>query len=267
MCGRNHHVCTTRDYRRSSKIDFSRPRTLVRRGINTRINRFLDHFLKRRGGRPRWDVASTTTICSSNATKRFPVDEPGIEHRARSWRRLAPRLRRTLWRADKVVSAEGTDRHAQESDPVYREFQANKCYITNDVDPGAGVAQYRSRRFRSAGTLMGVPSLALRYATPARNFWLSARLFDLAPDGTMTMVTRGVCRVDKDVAPRRNCRRFDLFGNAWTFRKRHRAVVEISQTYTPFLRKANTSADVKVTRLRLEMPLTKRSLRRDPRLR
>ena len=91
LCGDDHHVCTVEDFRNSDgDIELSKAPSRVRKGINARINAFLDHFLKGKGKRPEMNVSATTTICAANATEKYPVDEPGPEFRAKNWRALTP---------------------------------------------------------------------------------------------------------------------------------------------------------------------------------
>ncbi|MDQ4143435.1 MAG: hypothetical protein M3198_06790 [Actinomycetota bacterium] len=264
MCGKDHHVCTVDDFRTDDgKIRFNRARSRVRVGIQTRTNRFLDHFMFGKGSRPRMRVSATTTICPDNATKKLPLDEPGIEYRARSWRKLAPRLRRIAFEGEGTTSSAGVDDHATPSDPVVRDRSGTKCYTTSDRDPGAGVVQYRTKPLKKRFTMMGVPSLKVDYKSDVDDFWVAARMFDESPSGSMTMVTRGLCRVNKVAHKRVDCHRFDLFGNGWRFRPKHRVVVEITQADSPFLRRNDNPSELRIKGARLAIPVTNFKLRND----
>ena len=264
LCGKDHHVCTVDDFRNDNgEVRFGRSPRRVRSGIQTRTNRFLNHFVLDRGQRPALRVAATTTVCAANATKKLPLDEPGIEYRAGNWRRLAPRLVGFEFEGDGTTSSTGTDEHAPESDPVFRDRTGNKCYTTSDGDPGADVVQYRSEPLKKRLTMMGIPSVRLDYETAAENYWIAVRLFDAQPDGTMTMVTRGLCKVNKVTNEKALCKRLDLFGNAWRFRPKHEVVIEISQADTPFLRRSNEPSVLELKGARLDVPTTTKKLRKD----
>ncbi|MDQ4095858.1 MAG: CocE/NonD family hydrolase, partial [Actinomycetota bacterium] len=136
LCGDDHHVCTIDDFRtEQGDIRFARSPDLVRYGIQTRTNWFLNHFVLGKGRRPKLRVAATTTICPANATEKLPVDEPGVEYRARSWRRLAPRIVKFDFEGQGATSSAGGDDHAVESDPVFRERSGNDCYTIGETHP------------------------------------------------------------------------------------------------------------------------------------
>lgn len=266
LCGSDHHVCTLGDYGRPGKLNLNRSPSRVRKGINSRINDFLDYFLKNRGRRPASNVSATTTICPANATETYPVDEPGVEYRAPSWRRLAPQVVTFDWTAGESTTSMSFDEHAPPSDPVFRERSASdpaQCYTTGTSDPGPGVVQLMSEELAQPLTLLGLPTLRLTYAASGTDYWIAARLFDAAPSGTMTMVTRGVCRVNETAAPEVDCSVFDLFGNGWRFEAGHRLVLEITQGDSPFLRRNNFPSTIDIERARLELPVTSGALEHD----
>lgn len=256
LCGEDHHVCTIEDA----------PATRVRMGANTRMNRFLDHFARGIGSIPRNSVTSTTTICASNASEGYPVDEPGIEYRATTWRKLAPGMQRFAWEgggvATTTTSSTAADPHAVESDPVFRQTQSNKCYTTSNSDAPPGIVQYEIA-VEETFTLMGMPQVKLAYDTSATNYWIATRLFDKKPNGEMTLVTRGVCRVDTAAAPDVDCTNFELWGNAWTFEKGNTVLLELSQADAPMFRLNNNFSTIAYTEAALALPSAPTSKRRD----
>ena len=263
MCGGDHHVCTLEDHTAGGRLHLERAPSRVRKGINSRIDDFLDHHLRNRGPAPPRDVSATTTICAANATAKYPVDEPGIEYRAPSWRALAPGEARFSFEGDGMTSTAAVDGHAPESDPVFRDRQANKCHTTAHTPPGPGVVQYTSEPTPRRMTLMGIPSMKLNFTTDATDYWIAVRFYDLAPDDRMTMVTRGVCRVNKVSHPKIGCHRFDLFGNGWRFGAGHRIVLELSQADSPFLRKDNVPSVLDFSGAAITLPLAPDHLEHD----
>ena len=260
LCGKDHHVCVLEDYPVvGGKPNLKRPNARQRTGINTRISQFLDHFLYRKGKRPPLKVSSTTTVCAANATETYKVDEPGIEYRAGTWRALTGgKPQRFGWTGGGAATVTTTsaafDRHAEESDPVVRDRQANKCFSTAQTNPGPGVVQVVSEELKSGFTMTGLPIVTSKIETTATDYWISARLFDQAPDGGLTMVTRGVCRANLTVSEKENCSTFSLFGNAWRFQKGHRLVLELSQSDTPFLRRNNFPSTIAFPDINLVVP-------------
>lgn len=265
ICGDDHHVCTIDDFRTpGGAIKFGRSPNRLHKGIHTRLDRFLDYFVRGAGRKPPLGVTATSTICPANETEKLPVDEPGTEYRAPTWRKLATRLVKFKWDEAGTTSSLASDGHAAESDPVFRSLQTDKCYTTTEPDPGDGIVQYRSEPLAKHFTMMGLPSIKLDYATTATNYWVAVRLFDASPDQSMTMVTRGLCRVNTASKPNIDCSRFDLFGNGWRFRPEHEVVIEISQADTPFLRINNPPpSELDIAGATIEIPITSRKQRRD----
>jgi predicted acyl esterase len=260
LCGADNHVCTIDDFKSpSGALNLNRARTRKRIGINTRINRFLDHFLRGRGDRPVMNVTSTTTICAANATEKYKVDEPGIEYRAGTWRALSgAKPIRLGWGGggalNTTTSTAALDQHADQSDPVVRDRQADKCFSTTQTNPGPGVVQVISEEIKKAFTMTGLPLVTTKHETAASDYWIAARMFDLDADGNMTMVTRGVCRVNLTTSEDKDCATFALFGNAWRFDKGHKVVLELSQADTPFLRRNNMPSTIAFPDIQLTIP-------------
>lgn len=268
LCGDDNHVCTVDDYRSASgALNLGKPAARKRVGVNSRMNKFLDFYLKGRGKRPAGNVSSTTQICPSNASEKYPFEEPGVEYRAPTWRALTGgKPQKFAWGGGGVAltttSTMAVDGHAQEADPVLRQTQSDKCYTTTQKDPGPGVVHLESNQIKDPFTMTGLPLLKMKYETSATDYWIAARLFDLAPDGSMTLVTRGICRVNSTASDQR-CDVFALFGNSWTFEKDHKVVVELSQADTPFGRRDNVPSTITFPDVAITLPTTKPSFNVD----
>lgn len=251
LCGREHRICTIDDFRRpDGRLDFSVSAERVRKGINTRMSEFLDHVLYGRGRRPGYGVSATTTICTANADELHAADEPGVEHRARTWRGLAPLRARFEWDGGGVLTPLGPDPHALLSDPVVGSQRSDKCYTTPLTQPGPGVVQLASEVLEEPFTMMGIPTVRAELSAPLSGYWVAARLFDLSSDGTMTLVARGVCRAGAG----RDCSVFDLSGNGWTFGRAHQVVLQLTQADVPHFRPSNLPSVLQVGALSLEIP-------------
>src|SRR5207249_4485621 len=79
ICGADHHVCTLADYP-GGDVNATPP-TLVRTGVHTRLNRFIDHYAQPPGDpaqpAPAFDVTASLQICPQNASAAYPANEPG----------------------------------------------------------------------------------------------------------------------------------------------------------------------------------------------
>jgi predicted acyl esterase len=110
--------------------------------------------------------------------------------------------------------------------------------------------------------MLGLPTVYLDYETTATDYWIAARMYDRDPDGSMTMVTRGICRVNT-AASDRSCTAFELWGNGWTFEKGHQLVVEVSQADSPMFRKDNMPSMITISKLVVKVPMAPDALRKD----
>jgi predicted acyl esterase len=74
---------------------------------------------------------------------------------------------------------------------------------------------------------------------------LDARVWDVAPDGTTLLVTRGTYRIDTPTYDSPTGRlRLPFFGNHWTFERGHRIRIDLTQADTPFLRWSNVPSSL-----------------------
>ena len=270
VCGEDRHVCTLDDYRDSKgKLRLSRPpANLVHQGVNSRINRFLDHYLLGAKRAPPLNAVMSTTTCPANATDALPADEPGLTYAAPTWRALAPTDLVFGWSGGGTTSVLAPDQHGTESDPVARSRNASvpKCYTTSEADPGVNVVQYETEPLAKPFTLLGIPTLTLEFESSGTDYWIAARLYDREPDGgPMTLVTRGVCKVNFEANEKRDCGVFDLHGNGWRFGKDHTIVIEVTQADSPFLRRDNVVTTIDFTSANVRIPVANRRRVADPR--
>lgn len=269
ICGDDHHVCKLDDYRKADGVlNLNRAASRVRVGANSRMNRFLDFYLGNKGVTPAHKVWATTTICAANATEGIPADEPGIEYSAGSWRGLSTGTERFAWKGGGVATTTTTstaaDNHSQQTDPGYRETQSNKCSTLPNSDSSPGVVQYEDV-VDEAFTMMGLPTLELTYTASAMagDYWIAARLFDKKPDGSITLVTRGVCKVVTAAEPDVDCNVFQLWGNAWTFEKDHSVLLEVTQSDSPMFRLDNLPSSIAYAAAELRLPVADATRRKD----
>src|SRR5205085_5385441 len=77
--------------------------------------------------------------------------------------------------------------------------------------------------------------------------------WDVGTDGSRALVTRGVYRGGPSLGPLKIT--YELFGNAWRFRKGHSVELELLQDDSTFLRADNFASAVTIDSARLELPL------------
>ena len=152
-------------------------------------NRILDRYLRRRGKRPRFDVRSARTRCEK--------DRFGPVTRARGWAGLGPQSLALELPGSRQIASPLADPRAVATDPVAASTRNGRGCVTTDLPPTPGVGTWTVALPHSF-TLIGMPRLTLRYRALAPDIQLNARLWDVAANGTQTLVTRGAYRA---VAP------------------------------------------------------------------
>jgi hypothetical protein len=205
-------------------------------------NRLFDRYLRGRGPKPRREVQAAITSCDP---KRF-----GPVVRAATWDGLATSHadldlggpRQTSYRA----GGEGPL-----ADPVLLAQQRGRGCITAGGGQTAGSAYY-DVPLAAPATLVGLPRITLDYTATAPDFELNARLWDVAPDGSRTLVDRGAYRGGPDLS---GTAAYELFGDAWALAADHRLQLEILQDDSTFLRPDNVPSTVTIQSARITLPL------------
>lgn len=253
------HVCAgTADYP-TGNYNANSP-NLVRTGVTTRLNRFVDHYAKPSGNpnqpTPPFNVTATLQICPQNAGTR-PVDEPGPAFTAPTFEQLAPNtLNLNLPGTQVTTSDVEPNPHAANSDPVAN-FAANggKCPV--ETQPaGSGVAVYTSSPLSSAATMIGSTRVTAQFsASPgATGVELNARLYDVFPNGTAVMVDRGPRRVTNGEVQAGSVS-YELHGTGWQFQQGHRIRIELAQDDDPFLKSSSVPSSLTLSGVDLAIPV------------
>jgi predicted acyl esterase len=210
-------------------------------------NRLLDRYLLGRRARPRFDVRAAVTSCDP---ARF-----GPVLRARNWSALHPRQRVVELGGPRQTSSPLSDPRGPALDPVLVSLQSGRGCIHSEQPFPPGVATYS---FGVGGglTIAGLPRLRLRFTTVSPDIELNSRLWDLAPDGTLTLVDRGAYRA---VAPDPGgaVADYELFGSAWRFEAGHKIVLEVTQDDSTYLRRDNFPSAATIDDARLTLPLAR----------
>jgi len=193
-------------------------------------NRLLDRYVrgKRRLG-VRFDARSAPTLCDSAAF--------GPVLAVRRFGRLAPDRLTLELGGPRVLQSPLVDPRGPATDPVGVSTALGRGCVTTDLPATAGIATYDVRLERPF-TLVGMPRLRLRYRTPAPDVQLNSRLWDMAPDGRQTLVTRGAYRAVRP-DPAGAAAGYPLFGNHWRFEAGHTLRLEVTSVDSPYLRLDN----------------------------
>jgi predicted acyl esterase len=84
---------------------------------------------------------------------------------------------------------------------------------------------------------------------------LDARVWDVAPDGSALLMTRGTYRIDPPYDAQAGALRLPLFGNHWDLEPGHRVRIDLTQSDQPFLRTSTVASEITFGPPRLVLPL------------
>ena len=193
-------------------------------------NRLLDRYL-RGGRRPRvrFDARSAPTLCESGAF--------GPVLAERRFAALAPDRLALELGGPRQLQSPLVDPRASAADPVAVSMARGRGCVTTDLPPSSGIATYDVPLERPF-TLIGMPRLRLSYRTVGPDVQLNSRLWDMAPDGVQTLVTRGAYRAVRP-DPGGASAEYPLFGNHWRFEAGHTLRLEVTSVDSPYLRLDN----------------------------
>ena len=148
-------------------------------------NAWLDFYVKGAGSEPFQGVTAYAITCPTSAPSGGPFQ-------ASSWAGLQHGVVRLQDAGSKTISANGGSSAVDTSfDPV----SGGGACASPSADDLPGVATYRLPAAAGNGyTLMGSPTVVATIDSPVANSELAARLLDVAPDGTETLVDRQLYR-------------------------------------------------------------------------
>jgi fermentation-respiration switch protein FrsA (DUF1100 family) len=208
--------------------------------FEARQNAWFDHYLKGVGAAPASSVEALTTTCGG------PSAGP---YKASSWKNLAPgEIRLDSAPAQTIVPGSGDPSIGTAFDPI---AGSGACASAAGADQ-AGVANYRLAAAPPAGfTLLGSPTIVADVSSPGPDSALAARLVDLAPAGTETLVARGLLRPRGLGAGAV----FQLHPQGYRFEAGHVAKLELLPADAPYARPSNAQLPITVSKLQLRLPV------------
>ena len=256
VCGtaQEARVCRYGDYP-GGDLD-AQPEGLRRAGVTTRLTRFLDHYAKPQANpdepKPTFDVSASLQICPANAGDDFPGDQPGERFTESSFDALAPeRLRLEAAGEQATTNDAQPNGHSAAADPIAN-LAANgaRCPVSSDP-AGAGVAVYDFAPLAADAVMIGRPRLTVDHTGTGTDLVLTARLYEVLPNGTQVLVDRGMRALTGSDGPTT----FDLHGNAWRFTKGNALRLEIAQDDDPFIKSSTLPSSLTISKVALELPV------------
>jgi X-Pro dipeptidyl-peptidase C-terminal non-catalytic domain len=247
ICGTDHHVCTFADYPGGNLN--ADPPTLQRRGITTRLNRFIDRYAQ-----PPSDPAAPTPAFGVTASlQTCSGDEPGASFTAPTFAQLATSdLRLSTTGSQTTTNVATPNPHALTSDPIANVANGSRCPVET-TPAGPGVATYDLGPLATDVTMIGRPRVSVPYGATAASggLELNARLYEVRPDGSAVLVDRGGVRLTQPAGTAV----FDLNGNAWRFTEGDRLRIELAQDDDPYVARSSRPSTLTLAGVTLQLPV------------
>ncbi|MEO6206269.1 MAG: CocE/NonD family hydrolase [Mycobacteriales bacterium] len=213
----------------------------VNAAFNDQTAAFFDrHLLGKGATRPRGSVVAYTTTCPAAAPDGGPFAAP-------SWNALHPKaVVFGLAAPQTILAPVGGASVSPQLDPI---ANSDSCKTVRAADgPGTAVYTLPSKGF----TLLGLPTIKTTVATTGTGGQLDGRLWDVAPDGTQLLVSRGGYRLlDNQAGPVV----FQLHGNGYRFAPGHTVKLELTGSDAPYFRPSNSPFSVTVSGTTLSLPV------------
>ena len=106
--------------------------------------------------------------------------------------------------------------------------------------------------------LAGQPLVFMHVQTLAPRVQINARLFDIAPDGTKRLITRGTYTIDRSTSGGSAAGRgimIPTYGNVWLAPATHRLRLELTNVDSPYLTPSRIPSVSTISGVRLELPV------------
>jgi acetyl esterase/lipase len=211
--------------------------------LNEQANTFLDHYLKGTAA-PALDASAQVTTCDGTTGTAYVQPDWGSLATSR-----VPFVSTTVQATDSA-----TDQPAGPlADPiaVAATHQGHGACI---VLPASSTAPNGHWDFlvTQPFTLLGQPAVHLDATVGAIDAEIDPLLWDVAPDGLATLVTRGAYRFNG--VPGVASIDAPLQGNGWDFKAGHTIRLELTQNDTPYLRLDNLASAIVYTSVGLTLP-------------
>jgi dienelactone hydrolase len=215
--------------------------------LHAKENAWFDYYLLGQGSPPpSGQVEALTKTCPATAASGGP-------YFAANWAKMARgEVRLDSAAAQTILPAAGDPTVAQPFDPI---VGGRACATASGANqPGA--ASYRLGPAPAGGfTTLGSPTVVAHINSPGPFSQVAARLLDVAPDGTETLVARGTYRPEVSSGTAATRQVFQLHPVGWRFEQGHVAKLELLPQDAPYTRVSNGQLPVSVSNLELRLPV------------
>jgi hypothetical protein len=209
--------------------------------LDARQQKFFDYFLKDQGDRPFGGVEVLTQTCGTPS---------GGPYRAADWKQIAPGEVRYSSEPEQFVASGGDPQTGRAFDPI----AGGGACATASAANAPGTAEYRLPAATGGGyTLIGAATIIANIQSTSPSNQLAARLLDVAPDGSETLVARGLFRPDWNSYGKRQL--FQLHPGGWRFAPGHQPKLELLTFDSPYARPSQGQTPLGIAHLELRLPV------------
>jgi len=109
---------------------------------------------------------------------------------------------------------------------------------------------------RGALLIAGQPEIELKASSTAPRVQLNVRLYDVAPDGSRSLITRGTYTIDAGVGlPANGKVTIPTYGNLWNVPADHRLRLEITNLDSPYISPSKVASVTTISHVELTLPV------------
>ena len=206
--------------------------------LAAQTNEFFDRHLKGFAGRP-LGIRTYTQACNGSPLM-GPFD-------TRSWRAQTPGEVRASSPAPQTFTSAGGDPAVAAAVSVL-----SPACNTRPATVEPNTATYNLPTAIGNGyTMIGSPTVSARLAVSSSNAQIAARIWDVAPDGTQSFITRGALR------PQAGTNRvvFQLHAQGWHFAPGHFPRIQLLGRDVPYQRASNGTFSITASEVQIRLPV------------
>jgi uncharacterized protein len=155
-----------------------------------------------------------------------------------------------------TASAPGDAAAGGATDPIAfyaRNGQKGGCITLPAALPASGAMTSWTFPVCGTFTMLGSPALHVSASIVGTDAEVNSRLWDVAPDGSVTLVSRGEYRWTG--SPGAVSITYAMLGNGWVFNAGHSLRLEVTQNDAPYMRIDNYQSAIAYTSAGLTLPV------------
>jgi hypothetical protein len=211
--------------------------------LNNQGNQFLNFAFGEGAGTPTTTVSALLTQCPAS-------DTLGQVFSGTSWDAIRRGVVHASAPSARTTTNPAVDPAGTADDPI---TNGAGCLQTS-ASPNDASSSWSWPVPPSGFTQLGLPRLTVDYAMTGTDATLALRLWDVAPDGTKTLVDRGEYRLTAAANGPAGTLTAELYGNCWKWQAGHRIQLQVTQNDFPYLRPDNEPSQLSLSNPHFDVP-------------